>query len=365
MNFADFELCGDLKSVDSRRKVQQGVFYWLYRAAGDALFVARDSATKQLCLVRESFKRETFSTAENAEQAIKAALAANHLVIPSCITMAQTDAEFVFLKRLCRHFVALAGAYCPIDSAGKQCGEEAFYFYSAFVCKLHDAWFLVTAGHSIEHFLERIKRKQISITVNWLIDYFGEGATSRQPIPFNLLDHKIYYIHDDTLRIDGAAILITYNDQQLLEANGIKPLGPAHWVVPEEDIPSGYVLLGLPEERTHTVHAGNTIRGLAKIVLLPIKRLEDDQSCPLSRFQGALDPLESLSTVVGMSGGPIFACVDKDGEVFYYAVAIQSGWDEATRRTIYACPLEPFMRLMLADLLSRAARAARGELGEA
>lgn len=364
MNFSDFELCGDRKSID-RKDGPSGVFYWICRADGDSLFVARDSATKQLCMVRESFKRETFPTVESAEQALKTALAENHLQLPSGVIGVRTEAEFTFLKRLCRHFVALAGAYYPIDATGTKSGEEAFYFYSAFVCQLHDAWFLVTAGHSMEQFLERIGKKQITVTANWLIDYFGEGATSQQPVPFNLLDHKIYYILDDKLRIDGAAILMTHNEQQLLEANGIKPLGPANWVVPGEDTPSGYVLLGLPEERTHTVHQGGKIKGLAKIVMLPVSRLEDDQSCPLSRFQGAIDPLGSLSNVVGMSGGPIFACVDKDGEVDYYAVAIQSGWDEATRKTIYACPLEPFMRLMLADLLSRAATGTDQKLDEA
>lgn len=352
MIFSDFELCGDQKSIDPQKKDQLEVFYWLHRKAGDSLFVARDRSTQRLCLIRESSRRERFPTIESAELALKTALAENHLQLLS--PESRSEAEFTFLKTLCRHFVALAGAYYPIDAAGKKCGEEAFYFYSAFVCKLQDTWFLVTAGHAMEDFLGPLARKEMSISVNWLIDYFGEGAKTLYPIPFNLLDHKIFYVNEDTLGIDGAAILISENEQQLLEANGIKPLGPGNWVIPQGDTPKGFVLLGLPEERTHTVHSGDTIKGLAKPLLLPIQRLQDDETHPFTRFQGSIDPIQPLSTVVGMSGGPIFACVDKDGEVFYYAVAIQSACKDLT---IFACPLEAFMRHMLAVLLTRAAAA--------
>lgn len=354
MDRSSFVVCTDRKATDRPRPGRESEVYYLsYRHHNDSLFVARDVSTKKLVLIPGSRDREFFASADHAESELAIALTNGDLFVPDLRGLdysTRKDDDGDFLKTLCRHFVAIIGTYCPLDATGAACGEDTYYFYSAFVCELGDSTFILTAGHSIEAFVKNVTEKRISLGEQWLLDTFGVGATSKDLIPFNLLDHKIWHAFEQDAGMDAALILLSNNERRLLEANGINPLGPNNWIVPAGDAVAGYILLGIPEERSHTVSEGNAIRGRAKPFFMAIERLEDDTTHEFARFHGKLrDPIAPLTTIVGMSGGPIFACVEKDGELYYYAIAIQSVWDESSHQ-IHATFIEPFIR----DLFIRA-----------
>jgi hypothetical protein len=90
--------------------------------------------------------------------------------------------------------------------------------------------------------------------------------------------------------------------------------------------------------------------------LLPVERTDTPhRELPASVypwFIGRVLPLSGLSSIVGMSGGPIFGLKKMpNGEWRYWVVALQSWWDAETK-TVYGCPV-PIFASLIADWLDR------------
>jgi len=132
--------------------------------------------------------------------------------------------------------------------------------------------------------------------------------------------------------------------KNLLEANGVVPVTEKDWLYIDQVQFGLHAVLGFPSEfREDTrFRRGNRVMVTAYPTLLWIDEIKDSpeinkKSYP--RFVGRLHDISPLTTLSGMSGGPIFG-FSEDG-MKYWIVAIQSGWRES-QKLVFGCLVQVF-----------------------
>ncbi len=273
-----------------------------------------------------------------------------------------------FHQWISRHLVALCAVYHHVDDDGNMVKGPFLYVASGFVMSFRDSWSLVTAGHVIKEDIEADLLGQPHIRVEdvFLIDFFGLEAQHRNTVPFNLDGRPRIGVCEEDEGLDFGFISISPNERRLLEQNGIVAVEESNWLRQHEvtDFVS-FMMLGIPAELVET-KIGRTVTGQATIgspgsVLLHVSALGDDDprvnKTPYPRFVGEIQGHHNLSSIRGMSGGPIFGFATRDGRLYYWVVAVQSSVDKRDKRIVYACPLRIFGpqmldALALADQLS-------------
>lgn len=235
----------------------------------------------------------------------------------------------------CRHLVGLSVLVREAAGEKRELGEVL----SCFVMEVGDRWFLITAGHCVEHL------KAVSSSAEFDKVEFGlyDGWTSLHPrtlIPFNFRDARSYSVDRDDLGLDFGVIEVEPLLRRTLEKGGIVALGPSLWnTVPENLL--GYVVVGQPSELLRPTHDGARLVDLkVDPLVLSLKECVAPESMvkPLPRFYATLADEVRLSDgnvltdVAGMSGGPIFGFHQRDdGQLAYYLVAVQGSWNAKLR----------------------------------
>jgi hypothetical protein len=251
-----------------------------------------------------------------------------------------------------QHFIHLE---CRIDVPGGP--VDAPWAISGFVIEVAGEVFLVTAGHclaKVEEYRERgctVKGWHLDDAA-WISDrHTGLGVTAFETARYNGICPFLYdeavkgHIHDDNLGADyGIVHLRTMYRLQLL-ANRIVPLGADSWPTKRRNF-ERFWLLGIPEE---TVAVQGEVWMDKTIRLLELDPLAQEQAPEHMRkafprqfykiIDGMDDPNEPLDSIVGMSGGPVFAAREINDEMRYWLVGIQSGWD-STSRVVAVCPVD-------------------------
>jgi len=107
-------------------------------------------------------------------------------------------------------------------------------------------------------------------------------------------------------------------------------------------------MLGLPEEFVKYEQDGSL--GIVFPTMIGVKALdnplEGTKPTIYPRFVGQLQEGLPLSSIVGMSGGPIFG-FRYGPPMAYWVVAIQSSWLRG-QRTVFGCPLPVLAELLTA-----------------
>jgi hypothetical protein len=110
------------------------------------------------------------------------------------------------------------------------------------------------------------------------------------------------------------------------------PLAERGWKnLPADFKPFKYLLLGIPNELTQ--QNGKVIQYMPSIH--PVEELPerpdyiDEPEVPT--FYGKIVLGDDLTSIKGMSGGPIFALQEINGQAKYFLYALQSGWVKAER----------------------------------
>lgn len=219
---------------------------------------------------------------------------------------------------------------------------------SGFLMVYRDVWFLLTAGHVIEE-IERLFSLPVGHASVHLVDGLGYEARyhHQYPLPYEALRRTPV---GDADRIDYGLIILNDLTIEALKANNLKPVTPENWRNPPEEFEE-YFLVGTPQELVG-LNSRSAVADVEKVgaVLLPVTPINtppEHMATPFPRFYGRINLPSGdsthppLTTILGMSGGPIFG-MNKIGERYvYWFYAMQSGWDESSR-TIAACPFKPF-----------------------
>jgi hypothetical protein len=141
------------------------------------------------------------------------------------------DVQRQMLAYFCDHFVVLGGSCIALDDQGKDTGEEQFFAFSGFVLSVRGEWCLVTAGHAIKDLEDLLRNRRIRPTNCCLADYFGSNPRSFESIPFDYEGAGKLFSDDEQAGLDFALIALRPLDRWNLEANGIRAISEADWIV--------------------------------------------------------------------------------------------------------------------------------------
>ena len=223
----------------------------------------------------------------------------------------------------------------PILFTFEKAGRSESLVMTTFVLSIGEHWFLVTAGHCIGE-VDRYIESGCQIAACYLVDSMGLGATHLDPIPFVYAKSYPTRLSDNKNFDYGVMVLSAYY-RQLLEKNKIQPLNEDVWKrqPPSVDF---YFLLGVPGELVKTesshIEIVPTLHKIQSVDEKPQGFSETD--VPL--FYGRIGLGQGMTSIKGMSGGPIFGFhMDAQGQLRYWLIALQSRW-LPNSHYIAACP---------------------------
>jgi len=195
-----------------------------------------------------------------------------------------------------------------------------------------------------------LKHRNIEIEEFSLIDYLGLNPTDRHPIPFDYGGSQRYACDDEAAGLDFGLIRLSPLYQELLAVN-VTPVHDKNWLLQREDETFlGYLMLGVPDEyvtRGLTVGVmGETIVGMAGSAILALRRLDSPpewaKQTRYRRFVAEIMNPGDLTSITGMSSGPILGFAEKEGRHYYRVIAIQSSQDPRNERIVYGCLIRSF-----------------------
>lgn len=247
----------------------------------------------------------------------------------------------------CRHLVGLAVVYRHVSDVPSK--PSAVNTYSGTLLLFGDGVSWLTAGHVVAEISEMYTRSDIQVVSCSFIDMFGHEATHRDPIPFVWATAPKAFLDEDGLDFGVVSIAPFY--VKLLVANGAKAIDERNWKVPDDlDV---HFIVGFPKElASPAIASDNTIA--VTPVLQRVQKL--DASPDEAEFAPVANPLfygrilgNALTSVKGMSGGPIIGMRSRDPGV-YWIVALQRS---QKGRFVTGCPV-PVAGAILLDSLTRA-----------
>ena len=256
-------------------------------------------------------------------------------------------------KFIWKNLVALCITYRLVKD-GMTVGQEKIETFPGIVICIRGVYSFLTSGHALKDLDSCLHRKEILVTSAVLADTFGPDADCEKPIPFDLLNEKRFFIHDKKEGLDFGLIMLRSYYVRLLEKQGINALFEENWVKQHCVHFDKYAMLGLPDEsvsfETDSNAGGSQAIGLLSPTLIRVKRLdslpEGVEATKHPRFVGQLPQNLPLSSIKGMSGGPIFG-FQKGPPEAYWVVAIQSS-ELRSRGIVFACPLPVIWGLLTA-----------------
>jgi hypothetical protein len=246
-----------------------------------------------------------------------------------------------------KHLIALTATLtCLKDRPDFKKGFKEFVAYSATVVSYRGGWWLVSAGHIFKDLQKALDDNMVGISNPVIMDYLAAEAANKLPIPFPFMKEDWGFIDNEYDGLDFAVMPLSPVYRACLEKNKIAPFQPSHWV-PRPDIRyEGYALLGFPAEKVKGVPAANSpsLTGFIQPSLLALQSLPDEGVTSFPRFKARIKGLGPLTSVKGMSGGPILGFYTEGPDMKYRIVAIQSRWDK--KDIVYGCPVPIFMDLV-------------------
>jgi hypothetical protein len=251
------------------------------------------------------------------------------------------------LAFFCRHLVALCITYRRVK-CGIPVGDQIFSAYPGVVICIRGTYSFLTAGHALKDITAYLEKGDIAVVSAVLADTFGPDAISEKPIPFDLLNEPRFFIDDTEEGLDFGLIALRPYYVALLVKHGITVLFEENWIAQHRVKFDAYAMLGLPEEFVSYEKDGQEIVGKVSPTMIWVKAIdippEGTKRTTYPRFIGKLAEDLPLSSVVGMSGGPIFG-FRYGPPTAYWVVAIQSSWLE-NQRVVFACPLPVLAKLL-------------------
>ena len=226
----------------------------------------------------------------------------------------------------------------PIYFNFKKDTEHKCFIVTSFVISVYGQWFLVTAGHCIED-IENLIASGYDLIKCRLIDTMGTGATHRMPIPFDYATSSATKMCYDP-KYDYGLIFLEDNYLDLLRSNGVVPMTEQVWEKQPED-PEFFALIGVPDELSDSNEDIAYVTSTFHIVKELQERPTNFEPTDAPTFFGKISLAEPMTTIIGMSGGPILSFkTAKTGELKYWLHAVQSRWIKS-EKIVAACLMKP------------------------
>ena len=225
-------------------------------------------------------------------------------------------------------------------------GDRKRDYFTGFLVAHEGVMVWVTAGHVVNtlHAL----RTDPSVT-DVQVSLCDCPDVYRDALPFDLLGMVGYSVDEDGFDL-GIVPLETYYQDLLFANPAFEPITDTLWHRHEESDPEGFFVVGTPFEWVNfnpveSSDFGTRIAIRTSLVCAPVDRIPDEgkQHC-LDEFWGVdgafYGQMEEvcnasgarLSSVKGMSGGPIFSVERVEGRVKYRLHAVQSMSLEPSRK---------------------------------
>jgi hypothetical protein len=256
------------------------------------------------------------------------------------------DRQADFVRFMSHHLVALTGQYQSFNGDGTQL-HRGFFGFSGFVIEFFDRWFWVTAGHCLKEFLdEPIRAGHLKVWNVGFADNFALEARHHDILPVTYEPGCGYYIEDPMAALDFGLIPLDDLQKQGMQKNKVIAVNRVNWIHQHSLVFSHYKMLGFPSHLiTETRRSDGHVDGDLATAMITLDRLSPadvDNSPEGVWFVGQIPPDVTISSIKGMSGGPIYGFRQLDnGSWVYHVVALQSWWDEK-RRIAYGCSLPYF-----------------------
>lgn len=243
----------------------------------------------------------------------------------------ETPADGRLVEYFHRHVI-------PIYFDLKKDNNHHCFIITSFVMSVYNQWFLVTAGHCIED-IEKLLNAGYQISKCRLIDSMGTGALHRDPIPFDYEDSGATKMCYDP-KYDYGLIFLSDHYVDLLRSNKVVPMTEEVWEK-QPSKPDFFALIGIPEELSDSsvdiAHVASTFH----IVEEYPRRPAFFENTEAPTFFGKISLPESMTTIAGMSGGPILSFKrSESGHHKYWLHAVQSRWIKS-EKAVAACLMRP------------------------
>jgi hypothetical protein len=255
------------------------------------------------------------------------------MVAPKLSEKGRNDA---FVGSFLRHVI-------PIFFSFQRGKETKNFFITSFVLSIYDEWVLVTAGHCITDVKQLLDAGYELVGCN-LVDSMGVGAKHKEVVPFDYVGANAITPFDDP-GYDYGIIFVREIYRKLLEANGVEALTEEVWDKQPTD-PDYYALIGVPDELTEATYPVSTVTTTMHLVERLEERPDGFEETEAPTFYGKISLGGPLTSIRGMSGGPIFSFAKgTDGRERYWLHAVQSTWVKPDRH-IAARLMKPFAQLI-------------------
>ena len=211
-------------------------------------------------------------------------------------------------------------------------------WFTAFLLQVRGNYLLATVGHCLDD-VETMERRGWKITKARLMDALSFNAKFLDPIPFDYHLSSPYRPLQQDENDYGLLILSDLTAAALL-ANQILPISEAAWECDMGE-PELYFVTGI-------LGIGSTVTqeyAHLKAVSALIQHIPECPSCfnhVALRWYGKVLPTEQITSLEGMSGGPVFAMKYVDGRYKYWLHGIQSAQSPRF-------PIEPYIAVNLAQ----------------
>lgn len=199
-------------------------------------------------------------------------------------------------------------------------GQSHPFLFSAFAIQVRGNWLLATAGHCLQE-VEALKRKGWSISKARLIDALSIASKYLEPVPFDY-DAALPTVPLDSDLMDYGLLILGDLEAAQLQANGVVPLGEGAW--PNDEVkPDLFFVCGVPGHGSRFTTQQVKLNAISAL----LKPLD---TCPAGLAEHPLRcyfevvPTDKLPSMVGISGGPVFATMEVEGRTKYWIWGIQS-----------------------------------------
>ncbi len=225
-----------------------------------------------------------------------------------------------YVDFFCRHLVGISWREGPP-------GNHQPQLASGFLLQVGEKFCLATAAHVLRGIDKNRKRYGYTTSTHRLIDAWSPRCVVKEHLIFDFTQEPRleFYKPDDGVDIAVIVLPDLYADELL---RTIEPFTPERWMHQSEvEFDPIYAILGTPV-------GDSDLTSYPPPQVVFVKREEsggDETMFP--QFVGTILPNYPLKELKGASGGPILGFKkDSDGNLLYWPVAVQSRWDDRTRR---------------------------------
>ena len=259
--------------------------------------------------------------------------------------MSDVNPEQRFVQKIGSSIIAITGGFAYLDAEGNDIGDMQTFGCSAFAMSFDGVPVLVTAGHVIRDVLDPIiVRNEYEghplrlLQVN-ILDCFGEKPRVKKPTPFPVYpDLRRGSIDEatkrDSMGLDFGIIFLPDLYWNGFFANDGRILAEDIWAQ-EGEVFDVYKMVGLPTEPQYSKN-GHGRLGVFSFLAATDLGVPTRDGKPVW-FVGNMP--EGMTTVAGVSGGPIFGLRKTVSGWEHKIVAMQSWQKEGKNGLVYGTPL--------------------------